>query len=54
MAIQNPKAPENAQFDESTRAANSTGARRHRPSTKAIVNDVLPKTPKRTARRGRA
>lgn len=34
MAVQNPRAPESAQYDETTRPATTTGARRHRPSTK--------------------
>ncbi len=37
MGIQNPRAPESAQFDETTRAATTTGARRHRPSTKTTA-----------------
>jgi hypothetical protein len=53
MSVQNPKAPESAQFDETMRPANATGARRHRPSSKAVVNDVLPKEPKRGGRNGR-
>ncbi|MBX3230797.1 MAG: hypothetical protein KIT84_01160 [Labilithrix sp.] len=35
MAVQNPRAPESAQYDETTRPATATGARRHRPSSKA-------------------
>lgn len=35
MAVQNPRAPENAQYDETTRPATATGARRHRPSTRS-------------------
>ena len=54
MSVQNPKAPESAQFDETMRPANATGARRHRPSSKAVVNDVLPKEPKRGGRNGRS
>lgn len=34
MAVQNPRAPESAQYDETMRPATTTGARRHRPSTK--------------------
>lgn len=37
MAIQNPRAPESAQFDETMRPATTTGARRHRPSTKGTA-----------------